>query len=45
VELVQEALQEASVTCNLIVAQDGVEAMNYLRGSGPYAETTFSPSA
>jgi chemotaxis family two-component system response regulator Rcp1 len=36
VELVREALQDGPVTCCLNVVSDGVEAMSYLRGEGPY---------
>ena len=31
VRLAEEALKEAGVTCNLVVARDGLEAMEYLR--------------
>ena len=36
VELVREALQDGPVSCCLNVVSDGVEAMSYLRGEGPY---------
>ncbi len=37
VRLTQEAFKEGRVFVNLTVASDGVEAMEILRGNGPYA--------
>jgi CheY-like chemotaxis protein len=38
VRLTQEALNEGKVLNNLSAVPDGVEAMKYLRGIGPYSE-------
>lgn len=37
--MTQEALQSAKVVNNLHVVEDGVEAMAYLRRTGPYADS------
>ena len=37
IRLTQEALKDARMSNNLSVAEDGVEALAYLRGEGPYA--------
>jgi two-component system response regulator len=38
IELVRDALRETPVDCNLNVVEDGVEALAYLHGAGPYQE-------
>ena len=40
VRLTREALREGKVSNNLHVARDGVEAMEYLRRRGPFANAT-----
>ena len=40
VRLTREALQDAKVRNNMMVASDGVQALAYLRQEGPYAGTT-----
>jgi two-component system, chemotaxis family, response regulator Rcp1 len=37
VRLTREALREGKIHNNLAVVEDGVEALRYLRGEGPYA--------
>ena len=37
IRLTQEALKDARMSNNLSVAEDGVEALAYLRGEGPHA--------
>ena len=36
VRLIQEALKEGTLVCELVAVKDGVEAMAYLRQEGPY---------
>jgi CheY-like chemotaxis protein len=43
IQLVQEALQEGGVPHHLTVVRDGVEALAYLRGEGPYAQGLLLP--
>lgn len=38
IRLIQEALKSASVSCEVAVARDGMEAMTYLRQDGEYRE-------
>jgi len=40
VRLTQEALKEGKILCNLTVARDGVEAMEFLHQEGNYANST-----
>jgi chemotaxis family two-component system response regulator Rcp1 len=38
IRLIQEALKSASVSCEVAVARDGMEAMTYLRQDGEYRD-------
>jgi chemotaxis family two-component system response regulator Rcp1 len=34
IRLIQEALKSSAMTCEMVIARDGIEAMNYLQQSG-----------
>lgn len=38
IRLIQEALKNTTVQCQVMIARDGMEAMAYLRQDGEYAE-------
>ncbi len=40
IRLIQEALKSTAAQCEVVVARDGMEAMDYLRQSGDYAGVT-----
>lgn len=41
--LMKRALSDAGVECNLQIAEDGQQALDYLAGTGPYADRTAFP--
>jgi two-component system, chemotaxis family, response regulator Rcp1 len=41
IRLIQEALKNAAVPCEVSVARDGVEAINYLQQLGEYSNATL----
>ena len=41
IRLIQEALKSTAVPCKIVIARDGMEAMDYLQRQGDFADATF----